>query len=232
MKSKAVLFDIDGTILDCSRAAGLALMEATRETFGTWGRMKMINIQGKTDPLILRESLEGMGLSENDIIQKTPGLKELYFKLLPELMQTERCRLLPGIETLIPILAAREDIILGLLTGNFRESAQIKLDRFGLFSCFAFGVYGDDGGMRNDLPPVARVRIRDIFGLDISFDRMVIIGIRFTMSVVRNIQARSPSPWGPAGRRQRTFLPRNRITSSKRWRIAADSSPPWNPSDI
>jgi len=162
--------------MDCSRAAGAALVSATREVFGSIGRMERISFHGKTDPLILRESLAGMGFDPDDIRNRIPDLKEKYFTYLEIFLQKEQCRLMPGIKSLIMDLKREEDIILGLLTGNFAQSARIKLDRFSLFPQFSFGVYGDDGDMRDELPPVAQKRIREIHGIDLPFNRIVIIG--------------------------------------------------------
>ncbi len=162
--------------MDCSRAAGAALVSATREVFGSIGRMERISFHGKTDPLILRESLAGMGFDPDDIRNRIPDLKEKYFTYLEIFLQKEQCRLMPGIKSLIMDLKLEDDSILGLLTGNFAQSARIKLDRFSLFPQFSFGVYGDDGDMRDELPPVAQKRIREIHGIDLPFNRIVIIG--------------------------------------------------------
>lgn len=162
--------------MDCQRPAGMALVYATKEVFGTIGRMERVSFHGKTDPLILRESLLGMGFSPDDVRQKIPSLKKQYFVHLERLLKTEECRLMPGIEPLITSLREDRNIILGLLTGNFTESARIKLDRFNLFPEFSFGVYGDDAEIRDELPPVARNRIREVHGLDLPFNRIIIIG--------------------------------------------------------
>jgi len=85
---KAVLFDIDGTILNCNSAGRAALIKATMDIFGTIGRMEKIDFQGKTDPLILTESLTIMGFSDQDIENKSGLLKEKYFTYLQEYIKT------------------------------------------------------------------------------------------------------------------------------------------------
>ena len=67
---KAILFDIDGTILKCNGAGRKSLMLATRETFGTTGDMENNSFQGKTDLMILYESLKPDGIGESDIHDK------------------------------------------------------------------------------------------------------------------------------------------------------------------
>ena len=54
----------------------------------------------------------------------------------------------PGIDALIPHLAAREGILLGLCTGNLERGAELKLGSARLWSHFSFGGYGSDAEPR------------------------------------------------------------------------------------
>ena len=63
---------------------------------------------------------------------------------------------MPGIRELLPALQSRDDILLGLLTGNFEEAARIKLEHFDLWRHFRCGAFGDDAADRNELVPFAR----------------------------------------------------------------------------
>ena len=176
MAIKTVLFDIDGTILNCNRAGKISLIEATREVFGTTGRMERVDFQGKTDPLILKESLESMGISQQDIEDKTDTLKDKYFAHLEKNIHNFEVYIYPGIMEILSILSERDDIILGLLTGNFTESAKIKLSRHDLNRFFPFGAFGDDAPIRDLLPDVAKKKISDMYGVDVDFSSTYIIG--------------------------------------------------------
>lgn len=173
---KAILFDIDGTILNCNSAGKAALIKATLDTFGTIGRMEKIDFQGKTDPLILNESLSLMGFSEKDIEEKSDSLKEKYFLYLQDFIKTHRVTVFPGIKEILMSLSGRDDVIVGLLTGNFTESAKIKLSSHDLNKYFRFGVYGDDAPVRNLLPGKAKERMTELFDLNIDFKDTIIIG--------------------------------------------------------
>ncbi len=173
---KAVLFDIDGTILNCNSAGRAALIKATLDVFGTIGRMEKIDFQGKTDPVILKESLAIMGFTERDIDEKSGPLKEKYFLYLQENVKTYDVIVYPGIREILEVLSEREDVLLGLLTGNFTESAKIKLGSHDLNKYFKFGVYGDDAPVRNLLPGVAQKRMEELFNLQIEFKDTIIIG--------------------------------------------------------
>ena len=65
---------------------------------------------------------------------------------------------LPGVNVLLDALEPREDVYLGLLTGNFKDGAQVKLERFDLWRYFRCGAFGDDAPDRNALVPVALER--------------------------------------------------------------------------
>ena len=173
---RAILFDIDGTLIKCFGAGKRSLIRACEEVFGTVGTMEAVDFQGKTDPLILLESLRGMGYGEEDINRNLDALKRRYFHHLEINIRDGASVMLPGVEPLLERLSIQEGVMRGLLTGNFRESARIKLERFGLNRFFAFGVFGDDASLRNDMPPIARRMVRDLAGVDIEYCDMVIIG--------------------------------------------------------
>ncbi|MCL1864208.1 MAG: HAD hydrolase-like protein [Spirochaetes bacterium] len=175
-KIKAVLFDIDGTILNCNRAGSSALIKATVDTFETVGKMEAIDFQGKTDKSILIESLSIMGFSDKDIEEKSHILKEKYFHYLEKSINKYEVTVYPGIKDILIKLSAREDILLGLLTGNFTESARIKLNSHDLNRFFKFGAFGDDAPIRDLLPEVAKKRIAELYDLVIDFKDTIIIG--------------------------------------------------------
>jgi len=162
--------------MNCSGAGRNALIQASMDTFGTIGEMRRVDFQGKTDPLILRESLGIWGIGSSKDEKNITMLKTNYFRYLSEYINTHDAIVLPGIVELLEALSDNDRIILGLLTGNFTESARIKLGRFDLNRFFRFGVYGDDAPFRDDLPPVAKKILTEEFGLDIPYSDMVIIG--------------------------------------------------------
>lgn len=151
-------------------------MSATIDTYGTCGLMDTIPFQGKTDMLILYESLMPTGFSEKDIKSKLDLLKRNYFAALQRLIQEYDVEIMPGIPQILELLSRRSDIVLGLLTGNFSDGAQIKLSRVNLFDYFTIGVFGDDTEQRNDMPLIARQKIADYLYSDIAFRDIFIIG--------------------------------------------------------
>ena len=85
-------------------------------------------------------------------------VRDRYLAGLDDALRPERMRLLPGVLPLLERLAARADVTLGLLTGNWERGARIKLGKVELNGFFPFGAFGDDQIDRRDLPPVALSR--------------------------------------------------------------------------
>jgi phosphoglycolate phosphatase-like HAD superfamily hydrolase len=67
---------------------------------------------------------------------------------------------LPGVPELLGSLAARPDVTLGLLTGNYEAVARLKLARAGIGKRFpgGEGAFGSDAEDRAALPRIARRR--------------------------------------------------------------------------
>jgi phosphoglycolate phosphatase-like HAD superfamily hydrolase len=83
---------------------------------------------------------------------------------------------MPGIRELLPLLDARDDVFLGLLTGNFEQAARIKLEHFDLWRYFKCGAFGDDAADRNALVPFAVERARGC-GFDrIEYSDVIVVG--------------------------------------------------------
>ena len=167
-------------------------MEATVETYGTAGQMDSIPFQGKTDMLILYESLKPEGISEDEIKSRINTLKKNYLSNLQRLIQQYTVEIMPGIPDMLETLSPMEDVTLGLLTGNFSDGARIKLSRVNLFEYFTIGVFGDDTDRRNDMPEIARRRINRYHNTTIDFSDIFIIGdTQFDIECAQKSGARS-----------------------------------------
>jgi phosphoglycolate phosphatase-like HAD superfamily hydrolase len=64
----------------------------------------------------------------------------------------------------------------GLLTGNIREGARIKLQRYGLWEKFPFGAFADDHEERDRIAAVARERGGARLGRPLRGDEILVIG--------------------------------------------------------
>lgn len=154
--SKLLLFDIDGTLVLTGEAGLFAFAETMRTVFGAEEDLSRVDFSGATDSGIIRQlfGLHGIEHVPENVERFRAGYVPILARWLPE----RRGRVLPGVLELLADLHEREDVHLGLLTGNFAEGARLKLTHYGLWDHFAFGAYADDHIDRNALGPVALER--------------------------------------------------------------------------
>jgi phosphoglycolate phosphatase-like HAD superfamily hydrolase len=177
---KLVLFDIDGTIMLSAGAGGRAVRRALVEVFGAPGP-EQHRFDGKTDPQIVRELMSLAGHGAEQIDARMPALFERYLAYLNDELQVSAAaggiRIMPGIFDLLDALEARDDVVLGLLTGNLAEGARAKLSAGGINpDRFRVGAYGSDHEVRGELPAVAQRRAYEQLGLSFSGRDIVVIG--------------------------------------------------------
>ncbi len=175
---RLVLFDIDGTILWSDGAGRRAMTAALTEIFGGAGPTEY-RYDGKTDPQIVRDLMRLSGHTDEWIDARLDTLMQRYLEgLRAELAPgSANVHLYDGVRELLDALDAREDVVLGLLTGNLAEGASIKLRAAGLDPArFRVGAFGSDHHHRPELPGVAQRRAREMLGLDVSGDRVLVIG--------------------------------------------------------
>jgi phosphoglycolate phosphatase-like HAD superfamily hydrolase len=174
---KLLLFDVDGTLLTASGAGRRALEQAMREVYGTAGPIDAYDFRGGTDPQIIRDLLGGAGVSEAAIAAGEATVYRRYEALLErEIGDGRSVTVYPGVRDLVQTLAAREDVLVGLLTGNIEAGARIKLRPTGLWPHFRLGAYGSDHADRTCLPPVAAERAEKLVGRAFGGADTVIIG--------------------------------------------------------
>ena len=159
-----LLFDIDGTLVRRAGAAHAeALREAVREVHGVDVSRPRASVSpaGRTDGEIARLLLLDAGVSARAIDEHATDVRERccanYARLCPPDLSD---MLVPGIAGLIEWLAAREDVMLSLVTGNFEPVARLKLKRAGIGRHFPAGQggFGSDSEDRAALPAIARRR--------------------------------------------------------------------------
>jgi len=126
---KALLFDLDGTIVDSKEA----YIEAAKEAFKMIG-MELPNLQTAFDiPRKIEQSL-----SISDIVQKDlPTFLDVYLKTYYEATKT-RTKPIPNVQSALRVLAKSSK--LALVTMRFVSKATIieELERLGLAGYFAY----------------------------------------------------------------------------------------------
>jgi len=168
-----LFFDIDGTLIN-TRGSGLkALRIAFTEVFGL-PAAEGVSAAGRTDRAIARDLFLARDVEDSQ--ENWQRFIEAYPRHLAEQLPQFDGFVLPGVVPLLEQLAARDDVALGLLTGNTLEGARLKLEHFGLYHHFAFGGYGDRYMDRGDVAKVALRAARASVNHDFQLDRVWVIG--------------------------------------------------------
>jgi phosphoglycolate phosphatase-like HAD superfamily hydrolase len=175
---RLVLFDIDGTLLWSDGAGRRAMERALTHVFGSPGAADY-RYDGKTDRQIVREMMRREGHEDAHIDGAMERLVPLYLDgLRAELAPgAGEAHALPGVPEVLDALEARDDVVLGLLTGNLADGAALKLAAAGIdFARFRVNAFGSDAEHRPLLPAVAQARARELLGMEVRGERVVIIG--------------------------------------------------------
>lgn len=191
---KIVLFDIDGTILWTDGAGRRAVHRALEDVFGH-AAPEGHEFDGKTDPQIVRELLELGGVPVQQLAERLPHVLARYVELLREELGDDdhADKVYPGVGALLDALEARDDVLLGLLTGNVHDGAMVKLTAVGIApDRFKVAAFGSDHADRPELPAIARARAEQLLGSAVAGRDVIVIGdTPADMSCGRGIGARA-----------------------------------------
>lgn len=174
---RLVLFDIDGTLI-WGGPLWRDSFHAALDHFYPNLEFPRISFGGKTDIQICKEVMAHAGFPPEAIEAGMHKVVDEYLERAQQalLTRSHEVRVLPGIKPLLESLTNNPDVLLGLLTGNVRAGAEVKLSCVGLEQYFKVGVFGDDHWDRYQLPAIAQKRVHDQFGLQFNGKQIVIIG--------------------------------------------------------
>jgi phosphoglycolate phosphatase-like HAD superfamily hydrolase len=172
---KLVLFDIDGTLIRTGGAGVRAFGHAFAMEFRLPGATEHLSFAGRTDTGVVQE------LFARHHIAPTPENFRRFFDCyvfwLDHLLGESRGHACPGVARFLAELAALESPPrLGLLTGNIRLGAEIKLRHHALWQHFETGAFGDDHHNRNELARIARRRGHRHVARELRDDEILVIG--------------------------------------------------------
>lgn len=155
----AVFFDIDGTLISTHGAGRRAFAVCLERVFGIQDDLEHLEFAGGTDRDLLSR------IMAHHQIRKEPELERAFFQCLPraleELLAERPATPLPGVARLLRELAAEWRFVVGLLTGNIPECAEIKLRSAGLHQYFVLGAYGREHADRRDIARLALQKLRE-----------------------------------------------------------------------
>lgn len=176
-RRRLILFDIDGTLLRAGGAGREATRLAMLDLFGTAGGVDDHHFGGKTDWQTLVDLLQEHGFDHGRISEVMHHYEASVGRHLAAVIDRYPSEACVGAIELVERLRRREDILLGLVTGNVSTVAPVKL-RAARFdpAWFPVGAYGNESVDRDDLPKLALARAVDHYGTSLSPDQVIVVG--------------------------------------------------------
>ncbi len=150
------------------------MREGLRSAFGVADPTDQVAVHGRTDRGITRDLFLHHGIEDQP--DHWERFRDAYLRVLPATLAARPGEVLPGIVPLLDRLTERDDVALGLLTGNTRAGAQIKLAHYGLDHYFDFGGFGDNHLERDDVAREALVAVKNRLNGYVDLGRVWVIG--------------------------------------------------------
>lgn len=172
---RLALFDVDGTLIHTNGAGVAAFARTFASEFGVHRGTERIKFGGRTDISLVRE-LFALGRVEATA-ENFRRFFDSYPFWLDHLLAQTRGEVIPGVRQFLHQLQHLPSPPMpGLLTGNIRLGAEIKLRRFNLWDAFQTGAFADDHEDRNKIAAVARARGSRILKKNLRGDQILVVG--------------------------------------------------------
>src|SRR5262245_52825532 len=172
---RLVLFDIDGTLIHSGGSGEKAFARVCDQEFNVSDGTANLRFAGRTDPAIVREFFLRHHIEPRQ--ENFIRFFDSYVFWLDHMLGQVAGRVLPGaVEMIGALRALARPPVIGLLTGNIRLGAQIKLSHYKLWDQFQTGGFGDDHEDRNQIAVIARGRGIELLKEKLSGEQIVVIG--------------------------------------------------------
>jgi phosphoglycolate phosphatase len=175
VRVRLVLFDIDGTLVRTGGAGVKAFAKVFATEFGATNGFDSLRFAGRTDRSLVREFF-----TYHDITPSEANFSrffESYVFWLDHILKDSETKVCPGVWGFIDQLRTLDQPpVLGLLTGNIRLGAEIKLRHFKLWDTFETGAFADDHEDRDQIAAIARDRGSRLLGEELQGDQVLVIG--------------------------------------------------------
>ncbi len=172
---RLVLFDIDGTLVHTGGAGIKSFAKVFQDEFNAHDHLEKLKFAGRTDTNLVREFFSYHNIEPTR--ENFDRFFERYVFWLDYILNQSHTEACPGVWEFIGALKALpKPPVLGLLTGNIRLGAEIKLRHFDLWKEFETGAFADDNESRDLIAVAARERGRRLLGNDLRDDEILVIG--------------------------------------------------------
>ena len=147
-----VLFDIDGTLVDTGGRGRQAFVRGLERATGVPDDLSYLSFAGNTDLNVLGHVMSRRCLPvSGDLVRRVFDFVADELRLA---LASHPAREIPGAGAFLSLLA-ESGAALGLVTGNVRQCAFLKLASAGLDRHFSFGGFGDDHPDRSQIARAA-----------------------------------------------------------------------------
>jgi phosphoglycolate phosphatase-like HAD superfamily hydrolase len=172
---RAVLFDVDGTLISTGGAGARSWRFAFEELHGIPADIGEFTDAGMTDPVVARLTFKA-AVGHDPSPTELATVMAAYLDRLPyEVAHSEKYRVLDGAEDALRSLG-RSGILLGITSGAVEAAAHIKLSRAGFNRYFPFGGYGSDSPDRVELTKRAIERGGNLLGEKLDPSDVFVVG--------------------------------------------------------
>ena len=152
-----------------------AFARAFADEFGVRDGVETMQFAGRTDTGLAREIFQRHGITSSP--ENFARFFARYVHWLAHNLHQLNGRICLGAgEFLQQFASIAEPPTLGLLTGNIRLGAEIKLRHFNLWTPFVTGAFADDHHNRNEIAVMAKIRGEVLTGEKICGDEILVIG--------------------------------------------------------
>lgn len=170
-----VLFDIDGTLVRTGGAGVEAFRRVFATEFSATDGFEKLKFAGRTDTGLVREFFDYHKIPMTR--ENTERFFEHYVFLLDYILEQGTPRACEGVLGFLAALRALpRPPMIGLLTGNIRLGAEIKLRHCGIWDIFEMGAFADDSEDRNQIAAAARERGSRLLGKSLRGEDILVIG--------------------------------------------------------
>jgi phosphoglycolate phosphatase len=172
---RLVLFDIDGTLVRTGGAGVRAFGRTFETVFGLANGTERLKFAGRTDTSLVREFLRLHGIDAGP--EHFRRFFDTYAFWLEQFLHEREGGVCAGVREFIAGLRALPaPPLLGLLTGNVRLGAELKLRRYGLWDEFETGAFADDHEDRRQIAALARDRGGRLLGTALPGEEILVVG--------------------------------------------------------
>jgi phosphoglycolate phosphatase len=172
---RLILFDIDGTLIRTGGAGVKAFRKVFETEFSAVDGFEKLKFAGRTDFSLVREFFTYHNIAPTR--ENFDRFFAQYVFWLDHILNQSVTEICEGVGDFIDKLKSSPNRpVLGLLTGNIRLGAEIKLRHVSLWDTFETGGFADDHEHRDQIAAIARQRGAAVVGRELAHDEVLVIG--------------------------------------------------------